>query len=582
MMATLFAVSFMLAYTIAQHLFEIYEQNANKGKIYKHARTISGLLAGALVTLSGSLHTPIYAWFFQSQNPINGRYWFPDATRYIGHNPKVEMDGTIHEFPLYSYVVSDLHAHVLNMIFVLTVLGTAIATCMWILKRIRNEKTEGWKQYIPSPGFWLTIFLIGLFPACNFWDFPIYIVVTTAIYFYANIRAYEYKLKAIFVTICQALFTAAVSYGVVFPFHMNFDVISSQIKFVSMGSKFYQLLVLYGYQAAFFVMLVILVFAEYKAKQGEAALKKGKYARRGNAVDSLPRELLSIQSIVSKRFDLFEKVNPADVLVIILFICAIGLIAVPEIIYVKDIYPSNPRANTMFKLTYQAFIMLTISIGYTFPRLFLHTAKQDVREAAFNFIGVVFLIGAFAYPFYAISGWYGSLHFSNYKGLDGIAFMQTYSEDLTKVYRPAVPEGQDDPDPGPIEYSLDDDYEIVQYINNNIAGQPVIAEANHLSYTSFGRIAAATGCPDIFNWYTHQQLWRNEDHEAFNERVHDVETLYTGDEAGKKSIIEKYNVEYIVLGKLERAKFKDYLNEDVVKSMGEVVFQKNETVLIKV
>ncbi|MDR1913707.1 MAG: DUF2298 domain-containing protein, partial [Clostridiales bacterium] len=53
MMATLFAVSFMLAYTIAQHLFEIYEQNANKGKIYKHARTISGLLAGALVTLSG-------------------------------------------------------------------------------------------------------------------------------------------------------------------------------------------------------------------------------------------------------------------------------------------------------------------------------------------------------------------------------------------------------------------------------------------------------------------------------------------------------------------------------------------------
>ena len=35
-----------------------------------------------------------------------------------------------------------------------------------------------------------------------------------------------------------------------------------------------------------------------------------------------------------------------------------GLILIPEIVYVRDIYEKTaPRANTMFKLTYQAYIL---------------------------------------------------------------------------------------------------------------------------------------------------------------------------------------------------------------------------------
>ena len=42
-----------------------------------------------------------------------------------------------------------------------------------------------------------------------------------------------------------------------------------------------------------------------------------------------------------------------------------GLILLPEIVYVKDIYSGDyKRANTMFKLTYQAFIMFGICFGY--------------------------------------------------------------------------------------------------------------------------------------------------------------------------------------------------------------------------
>ena len=45
-------------------------------------------------------------------------YWFPHSTRYIGHNPLTD-DQCIHEFPSYSFVLGDLHAHVVNVMFVL-------------------------------------------------------------------------------------------------------------------------------------------------------------------------------------------------------------------------------------------------------------------------------------------------------------------------------------------------------------------------------------------------------------------------------------------------------------------------------
>ena len=61
-------------------------------------------------------------------------YWFPDATRYIGFNPDVP-DKTIHEFPCYSFVLGDLHAHVVNIMFVLLLLGLLYA---WI-KMVRKK-----------------------------------------------------------------------------------------------------------------------------------------------------------------------------------------------------------------------------------------------------------------------------------------------------------------------------------------------------------------------------------------------------------------------------------------------------------
>ncbi|WP_243110757.1 DUF2298 domain-containing protein [Blautia sp. OF11-22] len=75
----------------------------------------------------------------------------------------------------------------------------------------------------------------------------------------------------------------------------------------------------------------------------------------------------------------------------ILGLCAIGLIIIPELVYVRDIYEeSYARSNTMFKLTYQAFILFGICMSYIITR-FLLWKKERILQV-FGGIGLVLLL----------------------------------------------------------------------------------------------------------------------------------------------------------------------------------------------
>jgi len=63
------------------------------------------------------------------------------------------------------------------------------------------------------------------------------------------------------------------------------------------------------------------------------------------------------------------------------------LIIIPEFFYIKDIYPAHFRANTMFKLGYQAFIIMGIASTYTFFRIKL---LDKIKKRIFVFIFIFF------------------------------------------------------------------------------------------------------------------------------------------------------------------------------------------------
>ena len=672
MMATLFALPFMMAYSIAGFLIELFRQNSI-GPVSEKAGTLAGWVSGLAVCVGGNLHRAIFGILFPSLN--NEPYYFWQATRYIGYNPDVAGDKTIHEFPLYSYIVSDLHAHVLNMLFVLTVIAVVIALAVDIMNAYRRtgglraggpaapapqqsgaqqssaqqsgaqqsgslqsgaqpsgaqqsgaqpEKTsqaqsptEG-AEHAPEgaapegseaspvgapqksaaapevaalktraampkwimPGFLPLILLIGLFLGTNFWDYPIYLVFTGVILLYANLKSYDFGLKSLLMALGQAAAVAVCAYIVTLPFHLSFDSMGTQVKLVTQRTPLYQLGVLWGYQIFFAVVLFVVMFLCNKARASAKASKK-KAKKKDNAAGSLQGDAASALFIPQnvKKYDnrfknalfgFIERANPADAIVFVIFICAIGLVIIPELVYVVDIYPTHPRANTMFKVGYQAYILFGLGVGYTMIRMTFEKKTLFRLKNAAVAAGVVLLVASLTYPLNAIQNWYGSLSPDRVAGLDGTKYLLTQEMSYTGA------------DGVEAKLTLEDDYNLIRFINDTVEGSPVVAEAYGASYTLNGRISANTGLPDIVNWYYHEILWRNSDHAMVDERRDDINSVYSsGDPAEVGRILEKYDVRYIVVGQIERLMYP-YMDEAMLQGMGDIVFRSNDLYMVEV
>jgi uncharacterized membrane protein len=96
------------------------------------------------------------------------------------------------------------------------------------------------------------------------------------------------------------------------------------------------------------------------------------------------------------------------------------------------------------------------------------------------------------------------------------------------------------------------DYAAIQWLNTQIVGTPVLAEASIGPYRGNGsRFAINTGLPTILGWDNHETQQRPIDGIAI--RSDDVRTLYNStDESRKLAILQLYHVSYVVVGSVER------------------------------
>jgi uncharacterized membrane protein len=95
-------------------------------------------------------------------------------------------------------------------------------------------------------------------------------------------------------------------------------------------------------------------------------------------------------------------------------------------------------------------------------------------------------------------------------------------------------------------------------MQENIQGSPVIVEANQVEYHWGTRFTVYTGLPGVVGWNWHQRQQRTlTPHDWVYSRVDDVNFFYDiPDLEDKKAFLERYQVQYIVLGQLERAKYE--------------------------
>ena len=498
---------------------------------------VFGILAGGAVSIAGNMHYVIYSKIIPWIQRLTGQenidsYWFPDATRYIGYNPDVP-DKTIHEFPCYSFVLGDLHAHVVNIMFVLTVIGLLYAWMRSIRTREavieKLSRKEFWKRHLLMPHILLVSVFLGMFQWTNFWDFVIYFVVTGGVVLFTNCIQFRGKVKLVLgVTAAQAAEVLGIALLVILPFTLQFDSMVQGIALAQNHSMIHQLLVLWGLPV--FLTVLFLIFLLWEKMH---ILKR----------KSLYRLLRSIKT--------------PDLFAVIMGLCAIGLVLIPELVYVRDIYENgNARANTMFKLTYQAYIMFGMTMAYVIFRLIFLTGRKVFQILAG--VGLFFLLWTFGYFGNSVQAWFGNVwEVSSYQGLNATAFLET---------------------------DFPADAAAIRWLRENIEGSPVVLEANGDSYTGYERVSAMTGLPTILGWYVHEWLWRN-DVEDLNEKSADVQTIYTSaDEGQVEALLEEYEVSYIFVGSKEREKYGENLNETLLRGLGEIVFEdaSSGTYIIKV
>ncbi|MDO8270197.1 MAG: DUF2298 domain-containing protein [Candidatus Levybacteria bacterium] len=536
MLATIFAFTVTSAFSIVSTL-------TNHVLKLKRASFLSGILAGIITALGGNLHT-IYAFFVPytpAENPVPfwqlkflpggliggdwsqgfpNSYWYPNATRFIPF--------TIHEFPAYSFVVSDLHGHVLDIPFVF--LTIALILSLFLIKKVSYKITV------------LISLMLAIMYMTNAWDGIIYfglfimaILLLKSEILKINKKSSKIKWfdflsrvanKKIFIKefLKLSLFTGLLYVLFTLPFNLTFKPFVSGIG--------------------------ILCAPDFLTKIGAI----GPFLFETNHCQRTPFWMLIILygffyifaiSFVVKILNL-KKPSTGIIFTLLLILLSTLLIAVPEFIYAKDIYPAHYRANTMFKLGYQAFIMLSLVASFSITYLF-HKGKRVIWLP----ISFVLLTLILMYPYFAVTSYFNNL--KDYKGLDGIAYLKTLHPD---------------------------DYEAILWIQENIAGQPVILESQGDSYTDYGRISANTGLPTPLGWTVHEWLWRG-DYSFPQSRLEDIRMLYEENNVKTLELIKKYNISYVYLGELERDKYSN-INEGKFSNLGKIIYSKNSVKIYRI
>ena len=547
MMTAAFCFTFVYALVCQIFTFCLKEKQGYTNKPLKGLSWlphITGFVSACAVTFASSCHYFVFyrivpiIWDILELEGDAPSYWFPDATRYIGYHPETD-DKTIHEFPSYSFILGDLHAHVINIMFVLTLLAILFA---WLWNRKERMHDTGKKfvdikQEMLNPAVLLLGFFIGIFHMTNFWDFPIYYVVTGAVILSSNAIFCNFKKQTITLTAWHAVVILGIAELTSALFTLRFDSMAGGIALATKHTPLYQLIILWGLP----IVLVFCYLVSLITKQREATLKNVDAMCSLEGVSKEDKQ----KSKKPAFFVFLEQLSVIDLFLLILGLCAAGLVWIPEVIYVIDIYGgSYARANTMFKLTYQAFILFGIITGPLIIRFICFSKK--LKPCLWGIVALLLVLSNTEYFFTSSETWFGDItKKENFDGLDAAAFIDTL---------------------------LPADAKAIDWLNENVEGVQVVVEAPGDSYTNYERISVLTGLPTIVGWHTHEWLWKD-DVEAVNARGEDVKTIYTcQNTAVALQMLEKYDADYLYVGKLEQEKYTE-LNYEWLKSLGEVVFE---------
>jgi YYY domain-containing protein len=494
----------------------------------------AGLGAIALVLVAGNLEGA--RLLVADGGPLRSYDWFA-ATRVI--------DDTINEFPWFSFLLGDLHAHVLALPFTLLALG-------FVLQVVLDGPRLAPRGRALREGAACAL-AIGCLYAVNAWSYPV-IAGLLVLALLAWLR--DPRSQARPAAVRWLALVLAASALLMLPFHLSFDPAARGIGIVEEGRGFAgwlrDNLLLYGSLAGLvaFAYAGRLAATRHPGRTSAWILVATLFA--GSllaALDYLHVALLAVALLVALGALFSTRVSAPERLVWLLVAGGVACLLGPELLYVRDEFDGGQfyRMNTVFKLGYQAWLLLGLAaIG----ALAWRTEWLALRRLRWTLgpLAALLVVAGFAYP---VAGTYARKDgFTRAPTLDGLGWLRERA-------------------PG--------DIGAIDWLRDHAAGGDVVLESVGDDYSSFGhaRISTFTGLQTVLGWPGHERQWAH----SVGTRREDVAQMYESPSADAVSaLLRRYEVRYVVVGPLE---LTDHGEEGLAKwdALGERVYDGGGTVV---
>jgi len=495
-LATLFALAAAAVFTVG-------------GTIWAAARgprgaVRAGLAAVVLVLVAGNLEGA--RLLIAHGGPLRDYDWFA-AARVI--------DDAIDEFPWFSFLLGDLHAHVLALPFTLLALAFALQLALDGPRQAPRGRAllEGGAAALA----------VGFLYAVNSWSYPVMagLLVLAAVPWLREARAVRWLLLVL-----------AGSALLVLPFHLSFDPAARGIGVVEEGRGFAgwlrDELLLYGSFAGLvaFAYAGLLMATRRPGRNAAwiavAAIFAGSLLA---ALDYAHVALLAVLLLAA--LYALVRAPPPQRLVWLPIAGGVACLLGPELLYVRDEFDDSPlyRMNTVFKLGYQSWLLLGLAAIGALAWRGEWLARRRLRWT----LGPLAAFGLTAALVYPVAGTYARKDaFSRAPTLDGLGWLRDRAPG----------------DPGAIAWL------------NEHADEGVVLESVGADYSAFGhaRISTFTGLPTVLGWPGHELQWGH----RIGTRRTDVEDMYASPTtAGAEGLLRRYAVRWVVVGPLERTDYGD-------------------------
>jgi len=571
--------------------------------------------------------------------------WWWQASRVIqdydlAHNFREIID----EFPAFSYLLGDLHPHVLAMPFDLLMVSVAL-----------NLFLGGWKGQtnlgiyrlsINPTGLIFGSLILGGLAFLNTWDILVGFALLAGAYILSRVLEYGWTWERL-----ADLFASGVPIGLLaivlyLPFYVGFQSQAGGILpnldsptrgaqlWVMFGPLFLALLAYliylwraekrpanwswgFGLAAGLVVFLWLFSWAlAFLALRLQPALASGFLASECSGsvalcftLTSMRRlsyigGLLTLLSLLGLALAMLVKAGdresrpdkPRESLVghplpFVMLLITLGslLMIAPEYVFLRDLFVS--RMNTIFKFYYQAWLLWSLMAAFGVAVLL-----QKLRLGwgwVFRIGLVIILFMALAYPVFGLSdktnGFQLPAFAQNLKAAQAAgdpAALQTaarvWSLDGSQAFQSQYP----------------DDAAAANWLLNAPEGVIVEAFNKTSSYTDYARMSVYSGDPTVLGWWYHEWQWRGsldeqvspikdltckaqDSFDSRRMRSDDINCLYeTNNWNVVSEIIAQYDIRYVIIGTLERRDYR--INELLFQQHLKPVFKQGQVVIYEV